>query len=207
MHDFTDETRGAASIVLSQLAIFFVWMTGLVIAGKVAGRGPRNSFDVFIASLGDPRRFVYVGFALHALALALGVIYRGTEVGKTLEEVGISGGAGSWSSRFCRRGMAVPHPNERASVALFVAHPAATALRHLKEDSFLRTRQVLPASRDHLLFPAWWFGVFRSERVCSARPGHGENRLRSAVATLPPRAGRHRLPACLQLDGESVLSR
>ena len=59
--ELRSESIGMSSLLVSQLAIFMVWFTALVIAGKVRGRGARNSFDAFLAGFGDPRRIFYAG--------------------------------------------------------------------------------------------------------------------------------------------------
>jgi NADH-quinone oxidoreductase subunit H len=139
--EFAPETRGAASVMFSQLAILWVWLTGLIIAGKVSGRGAHNSFDVFIASLGDPRRFVYVGFVLHVLVLAVGVVYRGTAVGITLEEAGIAAGAGVlvFAILFGAGYAAYSIRNEpRVGLRLFgLLHPAADGLKTIFKEDFI----------------------------------------------------------------------
>src|SRR5262249_6828041 len=59
------------AMLFSQLAILFTWLTGVFIAGRVALRGVRSSFDVWIQSLGDPRNIFYIGLAFHVLMLFL----------------------------------------------------------------------------------------------------------------------------------------
>ena len=60
-------------IFFSQGAVFLTWFTLLVIGARVRRLGVRSSFDRFFNAVGDPRRFLYVGFAAHALLLALSV--------------------------------------------------------------------------------------------------------------------------------------
>jgi len=84
--------RTTYAIVLSQAAIFLTWFTGLVIAGRVAKRGVRSSFDLWIQSVGG-RLIVYVGLAAHAFAFILGSALRGTEEGLFLRDLGYGGGA------------------------------------------------------------------------------------------------------------------
>ena len=93
-HPPTGEARESASMLLSQGAILLTWLTGLVIAGRVRRRGPRSSFDLFIQSVGDPRRIFYVGAAVHLGMLLAASALRGTEQGRVLEDVGYGGGAG-----------------------------------------------------------------------------------------------------------------
>jgi NADH-quinone oxidoreductase subunit H len=140
-HDFEGPARTVASIVMSQLAIFWVWLTGLVIAGRVAQRGAHNSFDVFIAKIGDPRTFVYAGLAAHAISLALGAAYRGTEVGDTLERAGISAGCGvfAFAVLFGAGYAAYSIRNEpRVGLRLIgLLHPAADGLKTLFKEDFI----------------------------------------------------------------------
>ena len=65
--------RTTWAILLSQAAIFLTWFTGLVIAGRVAKRGPRNSFDLWIQSVGG-RKIAYFGLPcrIHQRGLAAG---------------------------------------------------------------------------------------------------------------------------------------
>ena len=84
--------RTTYAIVLSQAAIFLTWFTGLVIAGRVAKRGPRSSFDLWIQSVGG-RLIVYVGLAAHVLAFVVGSALRGTQEGLFLRDLGYGGGA------------------------------------------------------------------------------------------------------------------
>src|SRR5689334_15906375 len=59
--DPSDPDRTQHAMIFSQLAIFFTWATGIGIASAVRNRGPRNSFDVWIQSLGEPRNIFYAG--------------------------------------------------------------------------------------------------------------------------------------------------
>jgi len=56
---FTHDVKGPAleqrGMLFSQLAVLLLWLTGCVIAAKVKARGPRNSFDLWIQTLGEPR--------------------------------------------------------------------------------------------------------------------------------------------------------
>jgi NADH-quinone oxidoreductase subunit H len=58
----------------THLAVAAVWVSGLVIAGHVGRHGIRNSFDNFMAALGDPRRILYGGLIAHALVLVARVV-------------------------------------------------------------------------------------------------------------------------------------
>jgi NADH-quinone oxidoreductase subunit H len=84
--------RTTWAILFSQAAIFVTWFTGLVIAGRVAKRGPRSSFDFFIQSVGG-RNIVYGGLAAHGVAFLLGSALRGSEEGRFLQDLGYGGGA------------------------------------------------------------------------------------------------------------------
>src|SRR5690349_10189881 len=56
---FKNEVEGPAveqrGMLFSQLAVLLTWLTGAVIASKVKARGARNSFDLWIQTLGEPR--------------------------------------------------------------------------------------------------------------------------------------------------------
>jgi len=139
--EFEGPSRAFASTVFSQLAIFWVWLTGLCIAGSVANRGVRNSFDAFIASIGDPRRFVYGGFSAQAIAFAIGAVYRGSETGKAIEQAYISAGAGvlCFSVLFGAGYAAYSIRNEpRVGLRLLgLLHPAADGLKTIFKEDFI----------------------------------------------------------------------
>ncbi len=92
----TREAHGADRMshagICMHLAIFSVWATGLVVARQIRYRGIKNSFDNFIASLGDPRRIFYFGVAAHAVVLLCGLMFRRTPVGSWLAEIGYASG-------------------------------------------------------------------------------------------------------------------
>jgi NADH-quinone oxidoreductase subunit H len=140
-HDFDPQMRGVAAVLISQAAIFSVWLTGLVIAGSVARRGPQNSFDAFLRSLGDPRRILYGGVALQVAALALGAVYRGTEVGQSLEQAGISAGAGLLAFAILFGALYAAYSvrgEPRVGLRLFgLLHPAADGLKTLFKEDFI----------------------------------------------------------------------
>jgi NADH-quinone oxidoreductase subunit H len=80
------------ALVSSQLAVFATWFTALVIAGAVRRRGPRNSFDRFLASLGDPRKLFYGGLALHLGIFVLCSLVRNTPAAETVRAALNGGG-------------------------------------------------------------------------------------------------------------------
>ncbi|HVW29366.1 MAG TPA: complex I subunit 1 family protein [Polyangiaceae bacterium] len=81
------------AVLLAQAAIFMTWFTGLVIAGSVKARGPRDSFDAFIQSLGDPRVFFYCGLVVHVAVLLVAGLLRGSSAGEIFVDVEYRGGA------------------------------------------------------------------------------------------------------------------
>ncbi|MCA9647591.1 MAG: hypothetical protein KC492_43175, partial [Myxococcales bacterium] len=86
LSDAEGVTRTTRAVLFSHLAVFITWFTALVIAGRIKLRGVKNSFDRFIASVGDPRRIFYVGLMVHgAIFLSLGVL-KGTPAGETLRD-------------------------------------------------------------------------------------------------------------------------
>ncbi len=85
--------RAGNAVLLAQGAIFMTWFTGLVIAGSVKARGPRNSFDTFIQSLGDPRVFFYAGLVAHVAVLLVAGLLRGSSAGDLFVDVEYRGGA------------------------------------------------------------------------------------------------------------------
>lgn len=141
-------TRGTQSaqlvgktFVLSHLAVFWLWATALVIAGRVSVRGVKNAFDGFIAWLGDPRRIFYVGLAAHALLVLGGLMVRGTPTGRAATDfasgaapavlvVAMLFGAGYTA-------LAI-ESQERVGVRLAgLLHPAADGLKTLFKEDFV----------------------------------------------------------------------
>lgn len=143
------ETRGLSALVFSQLAILATWLTALTIGGRIRVRGVRSSFDVFVRSLGDPRRFVWIGLGLHIVALLAKVATKGTPEGQLLESIGLSSGsallafaiAGGafYGAMLCWR-------EERVGLRLFgLLHPAADGIKSIfKED-------VMPSGIDRVV--------------------------------------------------------
>ena len=86
------DTSVIVGVISSQLAIASVWVTLFVIAGRVRVRGLSNSFDVFVAALGDPRGILFWGLLLHVATLIAFVLFRGTQEAKMLCDVSDSSG-------------------------------------------------------------------------------------------------------------------
>jgi NADH-quinone oxidoreductase subunit H len=135
---------GTTSFLISQLAIFWVWFTALVIAGLVARRGIRSSFDAFLAGFGDPRRIFYVGLAAHLVSLALAIFFRRTNTGDVLAQVGLYGGAAvfAFAVLFGAGYAAYSIRNEpRVGLRLLgLLHPAADGLKTLFKEDFVPPR-------------------------------------------------------------------
>jgi NADH-quinone oxidoreductase subunit H len=86
-------SMASRALMFSHLAILATWLTALVIAGRVRVRGPQNSFDGFLKSIGDPRRIFYAGLALHALVLAAFVALEPTDLAPQLYRIGYGSGS------------------------------------------------------------------------------------------------------------------
>jgi NADH-quinone oxidoreductase subunit H len=80
------------AFVFTELALFALWSTLLVMAGRVRRRGIRGAFDLFLASIGDPRLILYVGLGVQVGVALAGLMLRGTPVGFWLREVGYRSG-------------------------------------------------------------------------------------------------------------------
>lgn len=145
------EDRTSSAVLFSQLAIFWLWLTGLAIAGRVRRRGAKNSFDAFIASLGDPRRLFYGGLVAHVFSLGLGMYYRGgqDQTFEVLVQAGISAGAAllCFAMVFGAGYAAYSIRKEpRVGLRLFgLLHPAADGLKTLFKEDFI------PPEADRLL--------------------------------------------------------
>ncbi|MFZ5890358.1 MAG: complex I subunit 1/NuoH family protein [Myxococcota bacterium] len=139
--DFEGAMRPFVSSLFGHLAILWVWLTGLIIAGRVASRGAHNSFDVFIASLGDPRRFFYAGLAAHLLLFGFSLMYRGSEQGALLEQLGLSAFPAlfAFAILFGAGYAAYSIRNEpRVGLRLVgLLHPAADGLKTLWKEDFI----------------------------------------------------------------------
>ncbi|HEU5073773.1 MAG TPA: complex I subunit 1 family protein [Polyangiaceae bacterium] len=144
-----DVARTSRALTFSQLAILATWLTALVIAGRVRVRGPKNSFDVFLRSLGDPRRIFYGGIALHVLVLAAFVALGSTELAPSLYKVGY--GSGSALLGFAilfGAGYAAYMLRNEDVVRIRLAgllHPAADGLKTAFKEDFI------PPNADRLL--------------------------------------------------------
>ena len=141
--------RTDRAVFFSQLAIFFIWATGLVIARRVDSRGVRNSFDGFIQWIGDPRRIFYAGLAAHAVSFVVAVVLKGTPPGRQIRDFAYFGGAavlaatilfGAFYSAYSVRN------DERVGIRLIgLLHPAADGLKTLFKEDFV------PPGADRLL--------------------------------------------------------
>jgi NADH-quinone oxidoreductase subunit H len=128
------------AIFLSQAAIFMTWFTGLVIAGAVKQRGSRGSFDRFIHSLGDPRRFVYGGLLTHAVTLLLLGLVRESAAGTDLIEAAYGGGAGLLAAAVIGGAVyaVMQMRDERIGLRLLgLLHPAADGLKTAFKEDFI----------------------------------------------------------------------
>jgi NADH-quinone oxidoreductase subunit H len=129
-----------------QGAIFMLWVTTASIARVVANRGPKNSFDGFVASLGTPRSIVGVGLLVHVVVLAASMLADSSEVRGLLYRAGaallvfsILAGAGYV-------GMSL---SSEKTVRIRVAgllHPAADGLKTVFKGDFV------PPNADKLMF-------------------------------------------------------
>lgn len=141
---FASDAEGIArttrALVFAHLAVFVTWFTCLVIAGRIKVRGVTNSFDQFIASIGEPRWIFYTGISVHgALFLALGML-KGTPAGETLRD--FLYGAGpfvfAFSALFGAGYAAMRFQHERAGFRLLgLLHPAADGLKTVFKEDFI----------------------------------------------------------------------
>jgi len=86
------DTPIVLGVLSNQLAIASVWITLFVIAGRIRVRGVSNSFDVFVAALGDPRAVLGFGVLANVAFLAMFVMLKGTPIVATLSDVSVSSG-------------------------------------------------------------------------------------------------------------------
>ena len=141
--------RTGRAMLFTQLAILFLWLTGLFIAGRIRNRGPRGSVDLFFAQLGDPRRFFYAGLAAHLVTLGVGAALRATPLGVQLREVAYHGAPMLFLFAVVGGALyavASLQGEEKVGLRLLgLLHPAADGLKSLfKED-------LIPPRADRLL--------------------------------------------------------
>jgi NADH-quinone oxidoreductase subunit H len=152
-YTLTREAHGADRMfhaeICIHLAIFSVWATGMVVARQIRHRGIKNSFDNFIASLGDPRRMLYIGLAVHAAVLLAGLMFRRTPVGSWLAEIGYASGPAVFAGVVLGAGAYCWYAikdEDRVGIRLAgLLHPMADGLKTIvKED-------LVPPKSDRLL--------------------------------------------------------
>ena len=140
-HKVEGAPRLGRALLFSQLAIFGLWATLLAIAGRVARSGVKNSFDAWVASIGDPRSFLWLGLGAHAVTLAAAGLLRGTDIGRTLRDVGASAGPAVFAAAVVG-GAAYAAWSfervERVGLRLFgLLHPAADGLKTIWKEDFI----------------------------------------------------------------------
>jgi len=86
------DTNLGVGFVFMQLAVATIWITLLVIAGRIRVRGVTNAFDQFVAMLGDPRGIVFWGLLVHVATIIAFVLFHGTEEARFISEIGDSSG-------------------------------------------------------------------------------------------------------------------
>jgi len=145
--DIEGPARAGRAFVFSHLAIFWLWATGLVVAGRVRVRGVKNSFDGFIAWIGDPRRIFYAGLTAHVLVVVAAMML--SPIDRVLVDFALGAAGlvlvvavlfGAGYSAFTLESV------ERLGIRLAgVLHPAADGLKTLFKEDFV------PPNADKLL--------------------------------------------------------
>jgi NADH-quinone oxidoreductase subunit H len=137
-----EDTQGLSgnAVLLVQGAIFMTWFTGLVIAGSVKARGPRNSFDTFIQSLGDPRVFFYGGLVAHVGVLLVSGLLRGSSAGETFVNFEYRGGATLLAAAVVAGAVyaTLQMKDDKIGLRLLgLLHPAADGLKTAFKEDFI----------------------------------------------------------------------
>lgn len=141
-----DAAADGWGMVAFQAAIFMLWFTAAAISRVVHRRGPEDSFDQFIQSLGTPRSIVGVGLLLHLVTLSVGLLVDSMEVRTVLFRAGVSllifaivGGAGYVARSVGRE--------DTVRIRLIgLLHPAADGLKTVFKGDFV------PPNADKFLF-------------------------------------------------------
>lgn len=136
--DVASKTGNA--MLFGQGAIFIMWFTGLVIAGAVKRRGVRGSFDRFIRSLGDPRRFFYAGLIVHFGVLLVAGLLRDSPLGDELRDRAYQGGAALLAAAAVGGAFyaVLQMKDERIGLRLIgLLHPAADGLKTAFKEDFV----------------------------------------------------------------------
>ncbi len=135
--------------VFLQLAILATWGGLVALAGSVRRRGIQCSFDVFLASLGDPRRIAMLGLLAHLLGAGVEVFLQGSNYVGPFRDVALRSapavfafstlGTGAyaawWLARFDRVGLRLAG----------LMHPAADGIKAILKEDFI------PRDSDRLL--------------------------------------------------------
>jgi NADH-quinone oxidoreductase subunit H len=198
---FKFEVTGAAQeqrgMLFSQLAVLLIWLTGCVIASKVKSRGPRNSFDLWIQTLGEPRYIFFGGLVAHVALFFASMSLRGSASGATWSSV--TAGAGPFLFAFAAlagAGYAAFVIRNEKRIGLRLAgllHPAADGLKTLFKEDFV------PPNADKFLFNLAPFISFFpalvvlacvpfADTLCFATDENGKIML-SQLASMVPQTG------------------
>jgi NADH-quinone oxidoreductase subunit H len=151
---FTHEVEGAAleqrGLLFSQLAVLLLWLTGCVIASKVKARGPRNSFDLWIKTLGEPRYIFFGGLVVHVALFFASVALRGGPSGQSFATGTATVGPALFAfAALAGAGYAAFVIRNEKRIGLRLAgllHPAADGLKTLFKEDFV------PPNADKFLF-------------------------------------------------------
>ena len=148
------EVAGAAQeqrgMLFSQLAVLLIWLTGCVIASKVKARGARNSFDLWIQTLGEPRYIFFGGLVAHAVLFFASMALRGSASGAGFSSITATAGPALFAfAALAGAGYAVFAIRKEKRIGLRLAgllHPAADGLKTLFKEDFV------PPNADKFLF-------------------------------------------------------
>ena len=138
--DVSGPAKTNRAMLLSHGGIFLTWFTALAIAGRVRKRGPRNSFDQFLAGFGDPRRFLYLGLGAHVFAILAAGMMKGTPAGTSLRDVAYGAGVGVLAVSMIGGALyaALSIRGEKAGLrALGLLHGGADGIKTLFKEDFI----------------------------------------------------------------------
>jgi NADH-quinone oxidoreductase subunit H len=136
------------AIVISQLALFMLWVTGASLVASAKKRPTASAVDALLASLGEPRAIVVIGMSAQIVLFLAMVLAGEYGIGAVLRDVAYGGGVLLLTAAILAGALytATAMRDERVGLRLIgLLHPAADGLKTaFKED-------IVPPGVDKLM--------------------------------------------------------